>query len=58
MVLAQKQAHRSMEQKRERPEINPWYDLLIFSKGGKNMQWERVSSTNVAGKMGQLHAKE
>ena len=29
----------------------------MFNKGGKNMEWEKVSSTNGLGKTGQLHAK-
>ena len=43
----------------ESPDTNPqFYGQLIFNKGSKNMQWERHSSTNGAGKTGQLHAKE
>ena len=48
----------------ERPEINPYtYGYLIFDKGGKNIQWgidnvAKTSSTNGAGKTGQLHVKE
>ena len=44
MVLAQKQIHRSMDQNRE-PGINPLIScLLIYNKGGKNIQWEKISS--------------
>ena len=59
MVLSQKETHRRIEQNIESPEINPWLsDQLFFNKGGKNMQWEKVSSTNGVGKTGQPHAKE
>ena len=34
------------------------YDQLIFDKAGKNIQWEKVSSTNGVGKTGEQHAKE
>ena len=58
MVLIKNQAYGSMEQDRE-PEINPHtYGQLIFDKGGKNIKWEKVSSTNGAGKVGQLHANQ
>ena len=40
-------------------EINPClYGQLIYNKVGKNIQWEKVSSTNGVGKTGQLYAKE
>ena len=35
------------------PEINlETYSQLIFSKGGKNIKWEKVSSTSGAEKTG------
>ena len=42
------------------PEINPHLSRgrLTLNKVRKNMQWEKVSSTNGIGKTGELHAKE
>ena len=34
------------------------YGQLIYNKGGKNIQWQKVSSISGAGKTGQLHVKE
>ena len=44
----------------ENPEINPdTYGQLIFDKRGKNIKWEKkVYSASIAGKPGQLHAKQ
>ena len=40
-------------------EINPHtYGQLIFYKGKKNIKWQKVSSANVAGKVGQLHVNQ
>ena len=49
-----------MEQNREHQAINPGtYCQLIFNKGGKNIKWKKtVSSTNAAGKTGQLHVNQ
>ena len=59
MLLAQIQKYRPMEQDRK-PRNKPCtYGHLIFDKGGKSIQWEKTdSSTNCAGKTGQLHVKE
>ena len=44
----------------ENPEINPYtYNQLKYDKGNKTTQcWKAVSSTNGAGKTGQLHVKK
>ena len=59
MVLAQKQAHRSMEQNRE-PRIGPstlWSINLQQSRKEYPMEKKTVSSTNGVGKTGQPHAE-
>ena len=39
--------------------MNPQlYGQLIFDKAEKNIQWEKVSSTNGVGKTRQQHAEE
>ena len=41
------------------PEINPHnHSQLILDKGGKNIQWEKVSSANGVGKAGQLYISQ
>ena len=58
MALAQKQKYRPMEQDRK-PRNKPMHLWdLIFDKGGKNIQWDKASSINGAGKTRQLHVKE
>ena len=60
MVLAQKQKYSPVEQDRK-PKDNPHtYGHLIFHKGGKNTQWEKIISLQLsgAGRTGQLHVKE
>ena len=43
----------------ETPEINPdAHGQLIFDKGGKNIKWEKVSSTSGDGKTGELHVNQ
>ena len=45
--------------RRESPEINPHiYDQLSYEKGGKNIQWKKVSSIGGAQKTGQPHIEE
>ena len=54
-----KNRQRDQQNRIENPEINAQiYGHLISDKAGKNIQWEKVSSTNGAGKTCQLHAKE
>ena len=43
----------------QRTEINPHtYGQLIFNKGGKNIQWEKVPSASDVGKVGQPHVNQ
>ena len=57
--------YRPMEQDRK-PRYKPmhlWVSFFVVDKGGKNIQWgkdnvAKTSSTNGAGKTGQLHVKE
>ena len=58
MVLAQKQKYRSMEQDRKPRDKPTHLCQLIYDKGGKDIQWRKVSSVSGAGKTGQLHVKE
>ena len=43
MVFAQKQTYGSMEQNREPRNKSTPYNQLLFDKGGKNIQWRKVS---------------
>ena len=57
MALAQKQTNQWNTI--EIPEINPHiYGQLMFDKGGKKVQWRKVSSANGVGKAGQLHVNQ
>ena len=48
-----------MEQNREKPRNKPiHYGQVIFDKGGKNIQQEKVSSASGAGKGGQLNVNQ
>ena len=54
-----KNTHTDQWTRIESPEKTPHtYGQLIFNKGGKNKQWEKVSSISGAGRTGQLHVKE
>jgi len=54
-----KSRHIDQWNRTESPEISPQlYGQSIFNKGGMNIQWESISSTNGVGKTGQQHAKE
>ena len=47
-----------MEQNREPKKTPHTYGQLIFDKGGKNIQWKKVSSISDSGKTEQLPVKE
>ena len=43
----------------ENPETNPHtFGELIFNKGDKNINWEKVFSASGAGKIGQLNVNQ
>ena len=43
MVLTQKQKYRLMEQDRKPRDKSMQYGQLIYNKGGKNIQWRKMS---------------
>ena len=55
VILAQKQAYRSMVQNREPRNKPHTYGQLTFSTGGKNIYWEKFSSARGVRKCGQPH---
>ena len=58
MVLAQRQKHRSMEQKRKPRNESMHLWILISDKRGRNIQWRKVISfTSVDGKTDQPPVK-
>ena len=57
MVLVQKQTYRSKEQNRELGN-KPFHLWLIYNKGGKNIQWRKVSSINSTGTTEHLGVKQ
>ena len=59
MVLAQKQTHSSMEQNRKPRNKTTHQDKLIYDKGSKKLQGEKIISLICdAGETGQLLVKE
>ena len=51
VVLAQKQTHRPMEQNGDSRKDPQLFEQLIFDKSGRKIQWKKVSSIVVLGKM-------
>ena len=51
--------HRSLEQNRKPINESLFVRSIIYNKGNKNTQWGKTAcSTNGAGKIGRLHAKQ
>ena len=54
-----KNRHTDQRNRLESPEVNlHTYSQLIFDKGGKNIKWEKVSSSSGVGKAGQPHVNQ
>ena len=54
-----KNRHRDQWNRTENPEVDPQlYGQLIFDKAGNTIHWNKVSSINAAGNIGQPHTEE
>ena len=57
MVLAPKEHIDQLNNRKPKNKVMN-YGQLIYNKGGKNIQWEEVSSISGARKTEQLHVEE